>query len=85
MNRTTLALVSAPFLACAVSVPASAAQFECRLSLPSAPQEPLENFPLFVRFSEGDPAGFSYADCPAAANLWFTDAAGEPLPFEADT
>ena len=66
MHRTILATVSAAFLACAAFAPASAAQFECRLSLPSAPQEPLENFPLFVRFSEGDHAGFSYADCPAA-------------------
>ena len=61
------------------------AEFICELSFPSAPQTALANFPVLVRLAEDAPTGFSYADCPTAAHLWFTDAGNNVLPFEADT
>ena len=59
--------------------------FLCELTFPSAPATPLANFPVLVRISEAGIEGFFYEHCPAAANLWFTDANGDALPFEVDT
>ena len=51
-----------------------------------AGSETLANFPVLVRFAEGQPNGFSYAQLKAdAADLAFTDESGNPLAFEVDT
>ena len=55
------------------------------LTIPSAPATALENFPVLVRISPTAIDGFSYAACPMASHLWFTDAGGTTLPFEVDT
>ena len=59
--------------------------FSCELSFPSAPASPIENFPVLVRLAEDAPAGFSYADCPDADCIWFTDEDDEILPCDVDT
>ena len=58
--------------------------FLCELSFPSAPSTPLADFPVLVRISEETIDGFYYEQCPSAANLWFTDANDDALPFEVD-
>ena len=70
---------------CAALAFSARAEFTCELSFPSAPQTALENFPVLVRLAENAPAGFSYADCPTASCIWFTDSGNNVLPFEADT
>lgn len=46
----------------------------------------LENFPILVRLSDGNPVGFSYAEFPTASNLAFrVKHVGVYLPFEVDT
>ena len=48
--------------------------------------DPLTNFPVLVRLSEGSPVGFAYADCAAdGSDLRFSDAAGNLIPHEIDT
>ena len=61
------------------------AEFTCELSFPQAPSTALVNFPVLVRLAEDAPTGFSYADCPTASCIWFTDAGNNVLPFESDT
>ena len=70
---------------CALASLAVHAEFICELSFPSAPSNALENFPVLVRLAENAPTGFSYADCPTASCIWFTDAGNNVLPFESDT
>ena len=46
----------------------------------------LSNFPVLVKFSEGAPSGFSYANCATdGSDLRFADASGNLLPHEIDT
>ena len=46
----------------------------------------LSNFPVLVKFSEGAPSGFSYANCAAdGSDLRFADAGGNLLSHEIDT
>ena len=76
---------AAPAALLSLAAPVRAAEFACRLEFPSAPATALTNFPVLVRLAEDAPAGFSYTNCPAATNLWFTDRNDEPLAFETDT
>ena len=55
------------------------------LYFPRAPEAALADFPVLVRVSEDNVDGFSYAYCPTATNIWFTDANDEALPFDVDT
>lgn len=48
-----------------------------------APEAPLEDFPVLVKLAEGNPAGFSYADCAADA-FRFTDEKGNALPHDVE-
>jgi hypothetical protein len=61
------------------------AEYTCELSFPHAPATALADFPVLVRISSTAPSGFSYADCPTASCIWFTDAENDVLPFESDT
>ena len=61
------------------------AEFTCELSFPHAPSTALANFPVLVRISSTAPSGFSYADCPTASCIWFTDENDDTLPFDVDT
>ena len=81
-KRSATAAILAAVLA--ATAPAKA-EFTCELSFPSAPATALADFPVLVRLAEDAPTGFSYTDCPAAANLWFTDANYALLPFDVDT
>ena len=48
--------------------------------------DPLTNFPVLVRLSEGSPVGFAYADCAAdGSDVRFSDPAGNLIPHEIDT
>ena len=76
---------TAPAALLSLAAPVRAAEFACRLEFPSAPATALTNFPVLVRLAEDAPAGFSYTNCPAATNLWFTDRNDDPLAFETDT
>ena len=84
--KTSKLLITVVAAASTLVVALSArAEFTCELSFPQAPSTALANFPVLVRLAEDAPTGFSYADCPTAAHLWFTDAGNNVLPFEADT
>ena len=79
-------LLPLALLAFALAAPSShAAVYTSELSFPSAPAAALSAFPVLVRISATAPSGFSYADCPDASHLWFTDGSGASLPFEVDT
>ena len=79
-------LLPLALLAFALAAPSShAAVYTSELSFPSAPAAALAAFPVLVRISAAAPSGFSYANCPDASHLWFTDGAGASLPFEVDT
>jgi len=75
-----VAVASTLFVALSAS-----AEFTCELSFPQAPSTALANFPVLVRLAEDAPTGFSYADCPTASCIWFTDEGGTDIPFEVDT
>ena len=59
--------------------------YSSELTFPAAPTAALENFPVLVRISQTTIDGFLYDACPDSSHLWFTDADGTLLPFEADT
>ena len=61
------------------------AEYKCELSFSSAPSTALENFPVLVRLAEDAPTGFSYADCPTASCIWFTDENDDAIPCDVDT
>ena len=61
------------------------AEFTCELSFQQAPSTALANFPVLVRLAEDAPTGFSYADCPTASCIWFTDASDNAIPCDVDT
>ena len=61
------------------------AEFTCELSFLQAPSTALANFPVLVRLAEDAPTGFSYADCPTASCIWFTDANDDAIPCDVDT
>ena len=84
--KTSKLLIAVVAAASTLFVALSArAEFTCELSFPQAPATPLENFPVLVRLAEDAPTGFSYANCPTASCIWFTDAGNNVLPFESDT
>ena len=70
---------------CAAVALGALAEYKCELSFPSASSTELENFPVLVRISPAALDGFSYAECPTASCLWFTDRNDETLPFDVDT
>ena len=70
---------------CAALAFSARAEFTCELSFPQAPSTALANFPVLVRLAEGAPTGFSYADCPTASCIWFTDENDDAIPCDVDT
>lgn len=70
---------------CAALAFSARAEFTCELSFPQAPSTALANFPVLVRLAENAPTGFSYADCPTASCIWFTDANDDAIPCDVDT
>ena len=70
---------------CAALAFSARAEFTCGLSFPSAPATALANFPVLVRLAEDAPTGFSYADCPTASCIWFTDENDDLIPCDVDT
>ena len=70
---------------CAALAFSARAEFTCELSFPQAPSTALANFPVLVRLAEGAPTGFSYADCPMASCIWFTDENDDAIPCDVDT
>ena len=79
-KRVAFAICLALFFA----APASA-EFTCELTFLQAPSTALANFPVLVRLAEDAPTGFSYADCPTASCIWFTDASDNAIPCDVDT
>ena len=77
---TVVAVASTLFVALSAS-----AEYTCDLSFPQAPATALANFPVLVRLAEGAPTGFSYADCPTASCIWFTDENDDAIPCDVDT
>ena len=62
------------------------AQFPHRVAIQFsgyASETMLENFPVLVKLAEGQPVGFSYADC-AADSFRFTDTDGNVLPHDVE-
>ena len=78
----TLVVAAASTLFFALS---ARAEFTCELTFPQAPSTALANFPVLVRLAEDAPTGFSYADCPTASCIWFTDASDNAIPCDVDT
>ena len=70
---------------CAAVALGALAEYKCELSFPGASSTELEHFPVLVRISPAALDGFSYAECPTASCLWFTDRNDETLPFDVDT
>ena len=63
-----------------------AAQFPHRVAIQFSgytSETMLENFPVLVKLAEGNPVGFSYADC-AADSFRFTDTDGNVLPHDVE-
>ena len=77
---TVVAVASTLFVALSAS-----AEYTCELSFPQAPSTALEDFPVLVRLAEDAPTGFSYADCPTASCIWFTDENDDAIPCDVDT
>ena len=83
-NSKLLSIVAAAASTLFVALSARA-EFTCELSFPQAPSTALANFPVLVRLAEDAPTGFSYADCPTASCIWFTDENDDAIPFDVDT